>query len=183
MRSPRLKESAMLPIRTILHPTDFSYSARYAFDLASALAKDYGARLVVLHVHVPDVQAFAAMPSLPPVPVEDRSEVLARLKGLRPLDPEVPVEYFLRDGPVADEILRLAREGPCDLIVLGTHGRTGLSRLLMGSVAEAVSRKALCPVVTVKAPVTNPASGESAPEKVARTGTAPPAGGRQEVAS
>ena len=158
----------MVPIRTILHPTDFSYGARYAFDLASALAKDYGARLVVLHVHVPDGQAFGAMPPVPPMPVAGRSELLARLKGLQPLDPEVSVDYILQDGPVAAEILRLAREAPCELIVLGTHGRTGLSRLLMGSVAEEVSRQASCPVLTVKAPVTK-AAPESSYAELPRT--------------
>jgi nucleotide-binding universal stress UspA family protein len=142
----------MVPIRTILHPTDFSYCARYAFDLASALAKDYGARLVVLHVHAPEVQAFGVLPPMPPVPVEDRSELVARLRDLRPRDSEVPVDYFLRDGAVAAEIVRLAREVSCDLIVMGSHGRTGMSRLLMGGVAEEVSRKAPCPVLTVKGP-------------------------------
>ncbi len=56
------------------------------------------------------------------------------------------------DGDPAREILRVAAENECDLIVMGTHGRTGLERVLMGSVAEAVSRKAPCPVLTAKPP-------------------------------
>jgi nucleotide-binding universal stress UspA family protein len=62
------------------------------------------------------------------------------------------MEYHLEAGDPATEILRVAREVPCDLIVLGTHGRTGLTRLVLGSVAEEVLRKAPCSVLTVKAP-------------------------------
>jgi nucleotide-binding universal stress UspA family protein len=64
----------------------------------------------------------------------------------------VSVEYYLEEGKAVDVILRLAEELRCDLIVMGTHGRTGVGRLVMGSVAEQVVRRALCPVVTVKCP-------------------------------
>jgi nucleotide-binding universal stress UspA family protein len=72
---------------------------------------------------------------------------------MRPSDPKVRVRYLLVEGNPAAEILSAAREGNCDLIVMGTHGRTGLNRLLMGSVAEEVVRKAPCPVLTVRADV------------------------------
>jgi nucleotide-binding universal stress UspA family protein len=64
----------------------------------------------------------------------------------------VNVEHQLKAGDAVAEILSMARHLPCDLIVLGTHGRTGLDRLLMGSVAEQIVRKAPCPVLTVKTP-------------------------------
>jgi nucleotide-binding universal stress UspA family protein len=64
----------------------------------------------------------------------------------------VAVEQRLAEGDPAAEILHLATDTGCDMIVLGTHGRTGLDRLLMGSVAEQIVRKAPCPVLTVKAP-------------------------------
>jgi nucleotide-binding universal stress UspA family protein len=78
------------------------------------------------------------------------------LRRIQSPDPAVPVEHRLAEGDSAEEILRLAQESGCDLIVLGTHGRTGLPRLLMGSVAEQVVRKAPCPVLTVKAPHVSP---------------------------
>ena len=81
-----------------------------------------------------------------------RDELRARLQTLQSGEPGVPVEYRLEAGDPATEVLRVAREVPCDLIVLGTHGRTGLTRLVLGSVAEEVLRKAPCPVLTVKAP-------------------------------
>jgi nucleotide-binding universal stress UspA family protein len=105
------------------------------------------AQLVVLYV----VPLAAVMYGPPPEGyVEHLREELCRLK---PGDPEPSVRYLLAEGRPAAAILRAARENGCDLIVLGTHGRTGLSRLLMGSVAEEVVRKAPCPVLTVNSAV------------------------------
>jgi nucleotide-binding universal stress UspA family protein len=70
---------------------------------------------------------------------------------IRPSDRETRVQHLLAEGDPATAILRAARDNHCDLIVMGTHGRTGLRRLLMGSVAEQVVRKAPCLVLTVKA--------------------------------
>jgi nucleotide-binding universal stress UspA family protein len=78
-------------------------------------------------------------------------EAQVKLDRMEP-GPSVLVERRLEEGDPIGEILRAAAEVPCDLIVMGTHGRTGLARLLMGSVAEEVVRKAPCPVVTVKTP-------------------------------
>jgi nucleotide-binding universal stress UspA family protein len=143
----------MLPVRTILHPTDFSRPAQAACEVAAALARDCRARLVVLHVTRPPLASLGGMPAPPPLPVEfDREgleEQLRRVGAAGPADrPECRLEY----GEPAAGILRVASECAADLIVVGTHGRTGLGRLLMGSVAEQVVRKAPCPVVTVKAP-------------------------------
>jgi nucleotide-binding universal stress UspA family protein len=74
------------------------------------------------------------------------------LNGMAVPDQQVPTERRLEEGDPVTQILRVARETNCDLIVMGTHGRTGLGRLVMGSVAEQVVRKALCPVLTVKMP-------------------------------
>jgi nucleotide-binding universal stress UspA family protein len=81
-----------------------------------------------------------------------RHELFEKLKALGPIDSAVRVERVLLEGDPAAGILEKAREMPCDLIVMGTHGRTGVGRLLMGSVAEAVLRRAPCPVLTVKDP-------------------------------
>ena len=141
----------MLPIQTILHPTDFSEYSDYAFRFACSLARDHGARVVVLHVAPPPAAVpIDGMPVTAPAPGLYKEHLEQRLHEIRPSDPNVPVEYRLEEGFPATEILRIANEIHADLIVLGTHGRTGLGRLLMGSVAEQVVRKATCPVLTVK---------------------------------
>jgi nucleotide-binding universal stress UspA family protein len=148
----------MLPIRTILHPTDFSAHAEAGFHLACALARDYKARLVLVAVRRPTEVVYGEFGTVPPVPEEDVEEMRERLFDIRPDDPNVPVEYFFSEGHPATEIVRLATETNADLIVMGTHGRTGLPRLLMGSVAEEVMRRAPCPVVTVKRPFADAAA-------------------------
>jgi nucleotide-binding universal stress UspA family protein len=141
----------MLPIRTILHPTDFSDPSQSAFQLACALARDYGARLIVLHV-IETPLAVAAEGVLIKPTATDLSAVRERLERLWPEERRIPVEHRLVEGEVVSQILHVASEAPCDLIVMGTHGRTGLSRLLMGSVAERVLRQAPCLVLAAKAP-------------------------------
>ena len=143
----------MLPIHTILHATDFSPQSEAAFGVACALARDYRARVIVMHVHQTPTMAFGEFGALPPAPDETEEGLRARLANIRPTDATVPVDRYMTDGEPAEEILRLAKERGADLIVLGTHGRTGLGRLLMGSVAENVMRRAPCLVLTVKQPV------------------------------
>jgi nucleotide-binding universal stress UspA family protein len=149
----------MLPIHTVLHPTDFSDRSGCAYQLACALARDYGARLVLLHVKPPDI-IYGEGWVLPPDPEAERCDLLNRLKGLRPADRSLEVWRVLQEGSPTEVILRTAEEVHADLIVMGTHGRTGLGRLLLGSVAEAVLRQAPCPVLTAKAPLPAPAVPE-----------------------
>jgi universal stress protein A len=136
--------------RVILCPTDFSPPAAAAFDLACSLARDQGARVILLHV--------AALPSVYGEVVARREEDgfwderAAQLHAIQPADPAVPVEYRLEEGDAAVVIGDTADMADCDLIVMGTHGRTGLGRLLLGSVAEKVLRESTRPVLTVKAP-------------------------------
>lgn len=94
-----------------------------------------------------------------PSTARPESELAALRKSLQelpPLDAAVQRETRLAEGELASEILRAAQEIGCDLIVMGTHGRTGLKHLLMGSIAEQVVRKATCTVLTVKAPIEEP---------------------------
>jgi nucleotide-binding universal stress UspA family protein len=134
----------MLPVHRILHPTDFSEGARGAFRLACALARDCDAELVVLSV----VPLPAVMYGPPPESyLEHLREHLSRM---RPPDAGTRFQHLVAEGNPATAILNAARANGCDLIVMGTHGRTGLSRFLKGSVAEEVVRKAPCPVLTVK---------------------------------
>jgi nucleotide-binding universal stress UspA family protein len=146
----------MLPLRTILHPTDFSERSVNAFEVACSLARDSGARLIVLHVLERPVIAYTGVAMAPPAPgpsEEERTALLKRLNQVQPPAPAVAVEHRLEQGDPATGILQVAQEAGCDLIVMGTHGRTGLGRLLLGSVAEQVLRKAPCPVLTVKTPL------------------------------
>jgi nucleotide-binding universal stress UspA family protein len=141
----------MLPVRTILYPTDFSERSDAGFRLACALARDYDARLIVLHV-VPTPAIVYLGGVVPPEPDQTRQQLWDKLRLMRPDDPAITLEHRLVEGEPAPAILHLAEKLNCDLIVLGTHGRTGLGRFLMGSVAEQVLRRASCPVVTVKTP-------------------------------
>jgi nucleotide-binding universal stress UspA family protein len=145
----------MFPLHVILHPTDFSPSSEQAFHLACSLARDHGARLIALHVLERPliIQSGVMTPPPPPAPLPDEREaLLERLRRLQPSAPGVRVECRVEEGDPTTAILQVAQEAACDLIVLGTHGRTGLRRLLLGSVAEQVVRKAPCPVLTVKVP-------------------------------
>ncbi|HWG42712.1 MAG TPA: universal stress protein [Gemmataceae bacterium] len=139
----------MLPLATILHPTDFSEHSEFAFRLACALARDYKARLVLLHVLPPPMVVYAGGP----VPAEtwpSVEEVRNKLRNMEGRTHHVRVESQVLEGDPVDMILRAAKETHSDVIVMGTHGRGALARLLLGSVAEAVLRKAPCPVLTAK---------------------------------
>lgn len=140
-------------IQKILYPTDFSDSARYAFQSACALAKSNDATLIVLHVMMPSSSPVQMRPLPDPLRSAESQESVASLPWPQPSDPRIRVEHRMTEGDPADEILRLSAALSCDLIVMGTHGRTGLGRLLTGSVAEEVLRKAICPVLVVKTPV------------------------------
>jgi nucleotide-binding universal stress UspA family protein len=174
------KENIMLPLGTILHPTDFSEHSEFAFRLARALARDYNARLVLLHV-APVPTVIYAGGAVPPDPWLDTEEAKAKLRELEGQAQGVRVESQVMEGDPVDMILRAAEETNSDVIVMGTHGRTALSRLLLGSVAESVLRKAPCPVLTTKpAPTRNKAVKES--EAKEKAGVAAGAYGTEETA-
>lgn len=150
-------------IRVILHPTDSSDGYETVQQVARSLARDLGAKLVLLHV-VP----FAVFPSELAVPVDLRAyrDVMEAVREhLDGPDLKYPVEARLGQGDAAAEILKTARELGCDLIVMGSQGRTGLDRLLLGSVAESVLARADCPVMIVRVPRSASAPTPSAGEK------------------
>jgi universal stress protein A len=142
-----------LRIATILHPTDFSALSEHAFHLACSLARDHGGRVIVLHVaELPLFAPGNAMVHPPPGGIQEA--IAGRLRGIQ-APGGVAVVHRLEEGDPVSEILRVAEETKCDMIVMGTHGRTGLAHLLMGSVAEQVVRKAKCTVLVVKAPTSS----------------------------
>jgi nucleotide-binding universal stress UspA family protein len=130
----------MFHVRKILYPTDFSSFSNQAYLHAVALAESYGAGLTVLYV-CPAGGTDA-----------DRRFWSSQLEQIRPVNAAIPVTHVLLEGDPAAEIVRFSRDAGLDLIVMGTHGRTGVERLLMGSVAESVLRDAPCSVLVVKLP-------------------------------
>jgi len=140
-------------IQTILHPTDFSENSRPAFQTACALARDYHATLLVLHVMMPSVSPVQQGPLPDPLHPVESQESRAQFPWPQPSDPQIRVEHRLAEGAPAEEVLRLTDVLHCDMVVMGTHGKTGLGRFLTGSVAEEVLRKAVCPVLVVRTPL------------------------------
>lgn len=151
---------AVLPrLRRILLPTDFSGCANYAFPYAAAIARATHARIVCVHVVEPVVPAVGYSGLADPMPMADMSEQLedsAERELPRVTDCEeltgLEVEEVIVHGDAAAEIVRVADEQEADLIIISSHGRTGLGRMIFGSTAEAVVRHASCPVLVVKPP-------------------------------
>jgi nucleotide-binding universal stress UspA family protein len=150
-----------LPIDTIVHPTDFSDCSKDAFRIACSIARDHHARMIVLHVtSIPDLPYKGyGTPGSPLLAEEYLAEVRQDLERMQPADPQVPCEHRLAEGDPFQEILRFTADKGVSLIVMGTHGRSGLGHLLMGSVAEQVVRKAPCRVLTLRSLATQPATG------------------------
>ena len=157
----------MVKFAHVLCPTDLSEASLPAFRYAAAVARWYGATLTVLHV-VPSFEPMAGpaewIGDPQPVPrVPSVEDVRAEMARLLPMDEAdgITVTLVARAGQAASVIIDQAVESSSDLIVMGTHGRTGFSRLLMGSVAEKVVRQAPCPVLTI--PPAAPASAKERP--------------------
>ncbi|HEX9306965.1 MAG TPA: universal stress protein [Anaeromyxobacter sp.] len=147
-------------VTRVLVPIDFSPSARAALEYGTFLAGKLGAELDVLHVWEPpgyvgpDALALLPMTQGQPSWEQTRTEVTREVDHFLAKTVAKPKELTVRveAGEPSDTILQIAKDSGADLIVMGTHGRTGLSRLLIGSVAEAVLRRSTCPVLTIRVP-------------------------------
>ena len=144
-----------MEIKTILFPTDFSQGARAAMEYAVSLAQDFKAKLILLYV-IQDISiAEWYIPSS--ISAADLVEDMQR-SAEREMDKwELEIAGKVRDveklivrGVPFVEIIRTAKERKADMIVIGTHGRTGIDHMLFGSTAEKVVRKSSCPVLTVR---------------------------------
>lgn len=146
----------MTEYREILLATDFSEPARHATEHAAALARAFGARLHLLHVveemgywegfdlrHFPTPEVYEELRESARIALEDLREEAAGPEG---------AETLVREGKPSLEILRAAAEIPADVIVVGSHGQSGLAETLFGSTAEKVVRKAPCAVLVVRHP-------------------------------
>ena len=148
----------MTGIKRILYPTDFSDLSAYALDYAAFLAHRCGAELTCLHVVDDSYQYWLSMEvtTIPAGPPVDELLAAARKQLDQFLADKIPDEVRVKtkvlSGRPFVEIIRFARQQGMDMIVMGTHGRSGLKHVLMGSVAEKVSRKSPCPVLTVRHP-------------------------------
>lgn len=147
------KHQATSGIKSILVPTDFSSYSSNAIDYAAKMAKPLGARIVL--VHVIESLSYSVTDTFTLV---DHRRALEKTAGAllenfrRELAAkDVPVKTRLASGVPYDEILKIARQENADLIVMGTHGRTGVEHLFLGSVAEKVVRLSSCPVLTIPA--------------------------------
>jgi nucleotide-binding universal stress UspA family protein len=141
-------------IRHILVPTDFSDSSREAFETAIEMARDTGARLTLFHVHHVPTTIFpdVILPITPELVHDIEHSVDQMLQHLteRARKAGVTADWQTTFGTTHVEICLLAETSDVDLIVIGTHGRSGFSHAILGSVAEKVVRKAPCPVLTVR---------------------------------
>jgi len=138
--------------KKIVYPTDFSTASDAGLSIATALCRDTGATLVIVHVEEPPI-AYGGGELYYGLPEPDHPALMKMLQAVVPTDPAVPCEHRLVMGDPATEIVKAADDENADMIVIGSHGRTGISRFLMGSVAEQVVRRAKCPVLTVKHPL------------------------------
>jgi universal stress protein A len=145
------REGTMKRFDTILHPTDFSPGSDAAFGYACDLARDYNAWLVVLYTLEPALPMVGEGGPIATDLLELWDTTREQLDAVQPIVSGVRLRKVFRAGPAPATIVETANEVKADLIVMGTHGRTGIGRLFLGSVAEEVLRRAPCPVLTVKA--------------------------------
>ncbi|HEY5927107.1 MAG TPA: universal stress protein [Kofleriaceae bacterium] len=146
--------------KTILVPHDFSSSANHAVAIARDEAKAHNAKMILLHVIDLPMSINPNTVIVPdetgaPINIKDYAirQAEAHLEDLRARIAKdgVTAATFIRIGKPEDEIVKFANENQVDLIAMGTHGRTGLAHMLVGSVAERVVRTSKCPVLTIRA--------------------------------
>jgi len=141
-------------LRHLLVPTDFSEASRAAVTYGLAFAETFGGTLHVLHVLETVTGADPLALEIPERSTVERAIEASAWDQLRRVltateQARITIELWIEWGSPVDEIIRYAKEHTIDLIAMGTHGRGGVERLLLGSVAEDVVRHAPCPVLTV----------------------------------
>jgi nucleotide-binding universal stress UspA family protein len=167
LRHAMKRKTKPLRIQRILVPTDFSAHSEHALDYAFTLAKQLGARILLMHVI--DSLSYSVTDTFIVIEHRRALETTARslLDNFRQdlVERGLAVTVHLVTGAPYDQILKKSRQEKVDLIVMGTHGRTGVKHLLLGSVAEKVVRLSTCPVLTV--PI-SPERRATTPAKSAR---------------
>ena len=137
-------------LQHVLYATDFSRQAEQALPFVVSIARKYGSIVIAAHVH-----SYAPLAGLPrnvelqSLEAQALKEAREKLLAIEPLLKGIPHEFLVRSGDIWAELSSIIEARKIDLIAVGTHGRTGASKLLMGSVAEQIFRQATCPVLTV----------------------------------
>lgn len=146
--------ASLVSLKRILVPVDFSHCSKEALEFAAPFARQFGASLTVLNVITP-YYAVDPYGMNPPGDFEPDLAICAQQQLDRlvseTLPPDVPAQTLVRRGRPANEIIEAAKELDADLIVIPTHGHTGLKHVVFGSTAEYVVRHAPCPVLTLRA--------------------------------
>jgi nucleotide-binding universal stress UspA family protein len=142
-------------IGKIVVPVDFSAHSRRAVDFAANIARRHNAKILFFHVIEQEIYPSAYGYDNEPIPAFDRNLHQIVLKNLREfvvdgVDDSLVEDYVVKEGPAHKEIVDFANERKADLLVMATHGLTGIEYVLLGSTAEKVTRFATCPVLTVK---------------------------------
>src|ERR1041384_6892380 len=167
MTDPRQGAAEFPQLQKILLPTDFSGCANFALPYAASIARAAAATIICVQVVEPVVPAVGYTGLAEPMPIADISDQLEdsaerQLPKLAECEEcsGLKIEAVIVHGDAAAEIVRVAAEREVDLIVISSHGRTGLGRMIFGSTAEAVVRHAKCPVLVVKPPADEEENGE-----------------------
>lgn len=161
----------MLKLSHILCPVDFSEFSVRAFSYAYSLARQYAAELFVQHVTEPGLavyENYLSAETIKEIRSQQRAELEMQMRDLveKYTGGKVKVETFIHAGDATESILSFAEKRNIDLITMGTHGRRGLDRVLLGSTLERVLRKARCAILAVHKPVRDFVSPESFSEPV-----------------
>ena len=138
-----------IALKNILFATDFSPAAEMALPYAIGLAKQYGAKVHGLHVRFPATYPIVGPEAMPQVIEAAEEQAKFEAKQLHEMLETVPHEVTVTEGDLWPSLSEIVNKQNTDLIVMGTHGRKGVSRALLGSATEEVFRKASCPVLTV----------------------------------
>lgn len=149
----------MIKLTRIVCPTDFSLTAARAVDYAATLADSFGSELVLLHA-IPEMdypmRSFGISSSLGHIRKELQTRAMESLEGcaarIKQSLPSAKVRLLVRNGEAHEATLACAKAEAADMIVMGTHGHTGITHALLGSSAEKVVRLSECPVLTVRTP-------------------------------
>jgi nucleotide-binding universal stress UspA family protein len=146
-----LNTSPATALRSILFATDFSDESMHALPYVTGIAKRLGSSVYLAHIVAPS-PLVASAPEVAPslyAGIRDQAEAQLTALALSPQLAETGARTMVGSGPIGDELCNMAGENKIDLIVAGTHGRTGVRKLLLGSVVEEICRVAPCPVLTV----------------------------------
>jgi nucleotide-binding universal stress UspA family protein len=138
-----------IELKNILFATDFSPAAVAAFPYAVAFAEEFGAKLYAVHAKTPENYALPATEVWPIANAQLERDTADLKRTLQQLQPKIETEVIIAEGGVSAVVEAIAEEKKADLIVLGTSGRRGIGKFILGSVAEEVLRRATCPVLTV----------------------------------